>query len=363
MELDYDRDQVIWPKPLDRTKKPDEADTKKEIRVAAYCRVSTELDEQKDSFELQQKYYTNLITRTPGWRLAGIYTDEGITGTARKKRIGLERLVRHCEEGKIDKVLCKSISRFARNTIDLLEIVRRLKDLGIGIVFEKENIDTLSVQSEFILSTIAALAQEESRSISENMSWAFNKQFLSGVPVFRRMLGYNVTGKGHKNKIIQINEAEAEIVREIFQMVLDGHWYTAICRELMRKGYKTTSGKPEWNVKTIMGILENERYTGNVLCQKSYTSNYLTHKKKINQGERQQVLIENHHPAIIDQETFDAVQKIIHRNVHQKQKKPTKYPFSGRLTCGECGAVLHLYGPFPHASWACSRRNKNRGLK
>jgi DNA invertase Pin-like site-specific DNA recombinase len=205
MQQKYYRDkekvEVLWNQDAIQKQTFEENIMQRNLRVAAYCRVSTNLDKQIDSFELQEKHYTRLIEQTPGWRLTGIYADEGITGTQRNKRIGFQRLIRHCEEGKIDRILCKSISRFARNTMDLLETVRRLKELNISVIFEKEGIDTLSVQSEFLLSTIAAIAQEESRSISENMTWAFKKRFQSGVPIFHRILGYDVEGKGDNMKI------------------------------------------------------------------------------------------------------------------------------------------------------------------
>lgn len=357
----YGKVEVFWDPPEELHQNCDEIKIQNVVRVAAYCRVSTELDEQTDSFELQERYYTSLIINTPGWRLVGIYADEGITGTERCRRVGFQRLIRHCEEGKIDRIICKSISRFSRNTIDLLETIRQLKDLGISVIFEKEGIDTISVQSEFLLSTIAAIAQDESRSISENMTWAFKKRFQQGIPVFMRILGYDVKGKGI-GKIISINEKEAAIVREIYRLALDGVAYTSIARIMMQKGYKTSDGKYEWSIDRVRGILKNERYTGNVLCQKTFTASYLTHKKINNQGEKQQYFIENHHPPIISNEIFEEAQNLFKGKQINRIEKRNVYPFSGRLICGKCGANYHRYNSIGNARWTCSRRTKSRNL-
>ncbi len=179
---------------------------------------------------------------TPAWRLAGIYADQGISGTQMIHRTGFQRMMRHCNEGKIDRIICKSISRFARNTMDLLDSVRELKELGISVIFEKEGIDTMAVQSEFILSTIAAIAQEESRSISENMTWAFKKRFQQGVPMFKKILGYDVSGRG-KDRKISINEAASGVVKEVYDEFLKGKGYTEIARLMMSKGYKNLGVK------------------------------------------------------------------------------------------------------------------------
>lgn len=359
-----DKVQVIW-KQADENNQESQTQEQKQIRVAAYCRVSTELDEQTNSFKLQEQYYTRFINKNPNWRLAGIYSDQGITGTARNKRTGFQRMIRHCEEGKIDKILCKSISRFARNTTDLLDTVRNLKELGIGVTFEKEDIDTLSVQSEFVLSTIAAIAQEESRSISENLMWSLEKRFKKGIPNFYRILGYNIEKDG-KERIITINAEEANIVREIYELALKDVRYTAIVRIMIEKGYKTAQGKSEWSSSTVSAILKNERYTGDALCQKTYTTDYLTHKKKINNGERKQYLIENHHPAIISHELFNEVQDIItkktsNKNVDSNKKTRKLNPLSKRVKCGVCGAN-YKYVKYVIPSWRCSRSMKSEIL-
>ncbi|MHB1151379.1 MAG: recombinase family protein [Eubacteriales bacterium] len=330
---------------------------KNDLRVAAYCRVSTNLDNQIDSFEMQERYYSTLIRSKPGWRLAGIYSDQGISGTQKKNRTGFQRMMRHCEEGKIDRILCKSISRFARNTVDMLDTIRILKYYQISVIFEKENIDTLSMQSEFIISTIAAIAQEESRSISENMQWSFKKRFESGEPVFKRLLGYNMYRENGK-KVLSINNEEAEIVREIYQLALEGFGYTDISRKLIMLKRKTLKGDYEWSIDLIKGILTNERYTGDVICQKTYTVNYLKHMKKRNNGEVSQYLIENHHDAIITRDTFMKVQEFLELNKSHKISQMT-YPLSSRLICGSCGAKLHRYNPKSYPKWRCSKNNKS----
>jgi DNA invertase Pin-like site-specific DNA recombinase len=353
--------KVLWNPSMKPTQKHNGIKKVGQIRVAAYNRVSTDLEEQNESFELQERYYAKLISNTPGWRFAGVYSDKGMTGTARSQRIGFQRMIRHCEEGKIDRIICKSISRFARNTADLLDVVRLLKNINVSVFFEKEGIDTLSEQSEFLLSTIAAIAQEESRSISENMAWSFKKRFQQGIPVFKRIMGYDVNGKGDE-KTISINEDEAAIVREIYQLALDGSGYKAIASIMMQKGYKTFEGKTEWSTDRVKGILKNERYTGDVLCQKTYTADYLTHGTVRNTGKEQQYLIENNHPAIISHEMFEQVQKLFRNNKRGEGKKNVIYPFSSRIICGECGARYHRYITWPNARWGCSRSIKSHKL-
>jgi len=358
---DKGRVEVRWKLPAEQKPIYEHPEQLKTIRVAAYCRVSTNLEEQNDSFELQERHYTRLICSTPGWHLVGIYADQGITGTQRSQRMGFQRLMRHCDEGKIDRILCKSISRFARNTMDLLDTVRILKEQNISVIFEKEGIDTLTLQSEFVLSTIAAIAQEESRSISENMIWSFKKRFEKGIPVFKRILGYNIEGKGVKRRII-INEDEATIVREIYDLALKGISYIEIARTMMRKGYKTVRGRSEWTLDSVKGILINERYTGDVLCQKTYTVDYLNHECKRNGGERQQYLIQNHHLSIISHEVYEAVQKLVVKTKTGKTKKRNIYPLTGRVVCGKCGATYHRYYSSNNATWRCSRSLKKSQL-
>ena len=305
--------EIRWAQASGGKQAGSECTTSRHEHVAAYCRVSTDLDDQTASFQLQKKFYVNLIRSTPNWDFAGIYADEGITGTQRGLRPGFQRMIRRCEKGKIDRILCKSISRFARNTIDMLNVVRELKSKNIRVVFEKEGIDTLSLQSEFILSTIAAIAQDESRNISENMRWAFKKKFENGVPVFRRILGYEIE-RGKDGIVISVNEGEANIVREIYSLALSGNGYSQIARAMTEKGYRTVKGNARWTTDSVRGILKNERYTGDVLCQKTYTPDYLTHRCKRNNGQRPQYLIENHHAGIVSRKTFQTVQSLMQNN-------------------------------------------------
>jgi len=355
------RVQIIWdPRGKENEQQKEQIETRP-LRTAAYCRVSTDLGEQEESFEFQERYYARLISNTPGLILAGIYSDKGISGTGRRHRVGFERLLRHCEEGKIDKILCKSISRFTRNTVDLLDTVRHLKEIGVGVVFEKEGIDTLSMQSEFILSAIAAISQDESRNIADNMAWSFKKRFQQGIPVFKRIMGYDVAGKG-AYKTITINEKEAAIVKLIYTLALEGTGYKAIAERMMKEGHKTFDGKREWTIDRVKGILENERYTGNVICQKTYTANYLNHKTVRNRGERPQYLLKNHHPAIIKQEVYDEVQKIIKSRERGKPIKNNVYPLTGRVFCGDCGSKYHRFSTNGNGRWACSLRMKSKSL-
>lgn len=366
MESDSKREksrvEIRWPAPVEKTDaEPPERPEPKRVRVAAYCRVSTEYDKQINSLEMQKRHYLTLVHNTPEWELVGIYSDKGVTGTDRTKRLGFQRMIRHCEEGKIDKVLCKSISRFGRNTADILEVIQSLKERNIGVAFEKECIDTLQENSEFVLSALAAIAQDESRTQSEIVSWAYQKRAQQGIPVFNRMLGYNVE-KIRGKRVITINEEEAAIVREIYDLALDGMSDGVIKERMIEKGYRKTNGKNEWTGIFIKAILTNERYTGNCLTNKIYSDNHLSHKVKTNYGERPQYLIENYHPAIISHEIFNGVQRFIGKTKRGTNKKREKNTFSGRLKCGECGAVYNrrTYGKEP--SWRCGKSIKSRQL-
>jgi site-specific DNA recombinase len=331
------------------------------MRVAAYCRVSTDLEEQKESFKTQEEYYTSLITKTPGWYPVGVYADRGISGTQRKNRNGFQRMIRHCEEGKIDKIICKSISRFSRNTLDLIEVLRRLKEMGISVFFEKERLDTFSGQSEFLISTLAAIAQEESRSISENMTWSFKKRFQRGDPVFKKLLGYDVMGRSERRKV-SINKNEVNVVKEIYALALQGKDLTDIARMMIRKGYKKANGRNDWSSDYVRGILSNERYTGDVLCQKTYTRDHLTHKRVINRGEVQQYYIEDYHLGIIGREVFEAVQKAIASGKKEKPPDKNVYPLSSKIACGSCGAIYHRYSSHYNPMWMCSKKLKSIDL-
>lgn len=334
-------------------------DEKEKTRIAAYCRVSTAIEHQVDSLEIQKMYFTKLIRNTSGWELVGIYSDS-VTGTDRTKRSGFQRMIRHCEEGKIDRILCKSISRFGRNTAEMLDVVNMLKEKNIGVSFEKGNIDTLSLRDEFIISTLAAMAQEEIRSASENMAWSYKRRFQQGKPHFQRILGYNVETSDGKY-VISIIEEEADIVREIYDLAIQGLGILDIVRTLSSKGYRTKKGSQNWTRETVKNTLRNERYTGDVLCQKTYKDNYLTHELKVNKGELPQYLIKDHHPAIISHEVFEKVQGILATNkkAGTSLKKRQIHLFPKRLICGECGASLVIHGHCKDRRWKCGNSIRN----
>ena len=325
-----------------------------QLRVAAYCRVSTELEEQQNSYQVQIAYYTDLINKKKGWTLAGIFADEGISGTQTKKRTEFNRMIRMCRNKKIDLVITKSISRFARNTVDCLEYVRQLKDLGIGVIFEKENINTLTMTSEFMIALYGSFAQAESESISKNVSWGKEKAYREGKVQFqyKHLLGYK---KGADGKPEIIPE-EAETVKLIYTMFLDGHSMKNIALILHVKGIHTKTGSTEWRTNTITRILQNEKYVGDALLQKTFTSDCITHKVVKNHGERPMYLVTNHHDPIIDRDTYNRVQqelarrnskrKISDKTVTEQGKYSSKYALSELLICGHCGT------PYRRTTWA-----------
>ena len=325
-----------------------------QLRVAAYCRVSTELEEQQNSYQVQIAYYTDLINKKKEWTLAGIFADEGISGTQTKKRTEFNRMIRMCRNKKIDLVITKSISRFARNTVDCLEYVRQLKDLGIGVIFEKENINTLTMTSEFIIALYGSFAQAESESISKNVSWGKEKAYREGKVQFqyKHLLGYK-KGADCKPEIIP---EEAETVKLIYTMFLDGHSMKNIALILHVKGIHTKTGSTEWRTNTITRILQNEKYVGDALLQKTFTSDCITHKVVKNHGERPMYLVTNHHDPIIDRDTYNRVQqelarrnskrKISDKTVTEQGKYSSKYALSELLICGHCGT------PYRRTTWA-----------
>ena len=325
-----------------------------QLRVAAYCRVSTELEEQQNSYQVQIAYYTDLINKKKEWTLAGIFADEGISGTQTKKRTEFNRMIRMCRNKKIDLVITKSISRFARNTVDCLEYVRQLKDLGIGVIFEKENINTLTMTSEFMIALYGSFAQAESESISKNVSWGKEKAYHEGKVQFqyKHLLGYK---KGADGKPEIIPE-EAETVKLIYTMFLDGHSMKNIALILHVKGIHTKTGSTEWRTNTITRILQNEKYVGDALLQKTFTSDCITHKVVKNHGERPMYLVTNHHDPIIDRDTYNRVQqelarrnskrKISDKTVTEQGKYSSKYALSELLICGHCGT------PYRRTTWA-----------
>lgn len=276
------------------------------LRVAAYCRVSTEQDEQLNSFENQVTYYTEFITRNPNYELAGIYADEGISGTSTKRREQFNRMIADCEAGKIDLIITKSISRFARNTQDCLNYSRKLKDLGIGITFEKENISTMDSTGELLFTILSSLAQDESRSISENCQWGIRSLFKQGVVHINtnRFYGYDKDEDGR----LVINPEQAKVVRWIFESYMDGINPDIIARRLMEQGVPGCMGEPKWTVDTIMGILQNEKHMGDAILQKTFTADYLTKKQVKNEGQLAQYHVKDDHEAIVSKELWEVVQ-------------------------------------------------------
>ncbi len=325
-----------------------------QLRVAAYCRVSTAEEEQQNSYQVQIAYYTDLINRKKEWSLVGIFADEGISGTQTKNRTEFKRMIRMCKNKKIDLVITKSISRFARNTVDCLEYVRQLKDLGIGVVFEKENINTLTMTSEFMIALYGSFAQAESESISKNVSWGKEKAYREGKVQFqyKHLLGYK-RGDNGKPEIVP---EEAEIVRMIYNLFLDGYSMRNIKTVLESNGFLTATGKKTWNESLISSILKNEKYVGDALMQKTYTLDCITHKVVKNHGERPMYLVTDHHDPIVDRDTYNRVQqelarrsskrKISDKTVTEQGKYSSKYALTELLICGHCGT------PYRRTTWS-----------
>ena len=335
-------------------------ESKHHIRTACYCRVSSEEEELVNSLENQVHYYTNYVENRPELKLVGLYIDKGKSGKSKDKRAGFLRMLRHCEEGRIDLIITKSVSRFARNTADFLEVVKDLKEKGIEIFFEKEKLYTSSTNSIFILSTLAAVAQEEISNMSQSELWAKEKRASQGNPLFKRILGYDVERVDNEYKIT-INEEEAAIVREVFMFAYDGVSLTHIARHLMEKEYKNSKGTTDWTYSKVKILVQNIRYTGNVLSNQMIKTDYLSHRAIRNNGERNLYLIENHHPAIISQKMFDEVQKrIVKQTVKQRVKQPPN-PLSGRVFCKLCGSRCYCTVD-KKRSWICKQIKDNPHL-
>ena len=308
------------------------------LRVAAYARVSTDDEEQQTSYEAQVDYYTKKIRENPEWIFVEVYADEGITGTSTKRRKNFNRMIDDAMAGMIDRIITKSVSRFARNTVDTLTTVRKLKEKGVGVTFEKENIDTLDSKGELFITIMSSLAQEESRSISENVTWGWRKRIADGkVSVaYSHFLGYEKGPDGN----MQIVEEEAKVVREIYAMFLDGKTPSGIAAALTKRSVPTPAGKATWQASTVKSILSNEKYRGDALLQKTFTVDFLTKKAKVNEGEAPQYYVENSHPAIVSAEVFELVQAELAKRRQRGGRTSAVTPFSGRLVCGECGAYF-----------------------
>lgn len=332
---------------------------KRRLRVAAYGRVSTEEEEQQSSYEAQCSYYTEKIMSNPEWTFAGMFADEGITGTSTKKRDDFNRMIRKCKQGKIDLILTKSISRFARNTLDTIKYTRMLRAMGIGIYFEKENINTLDMDSEMLITMLGAFAQAESESISRNVAWGKRKAIQDGKVFvnFNQLYGYYLREDGSPG----INPDKAAVVKFIYQQYLYGDSLRMIKDRLDNDGIPNPKGESGWLISSIKSILTNEKYCGDVLGQKTYKESVIGGKVMKNNGQLPQVLIQNNHPAIITREMFYEVQEEMKRRTASRSPSTksatgrtsyaSKYALSERLVCGECGTL------YRRCTW------KNRGKK
>ena len=310
----------------------------KKLRVAAYCRVSTDSDEQELSFETQVEVYERKIRSNPAWEYAGVYTDEGITGTKASKRQGFQKMIKDAEDGKIDRIITKSISRFARNTLDCIGYVRHLKEIGTTILFEKENIDTGSAYSEMLLTVLAAFAQEESRSISANITWGVRKRFENGQERWVNVYGYRKDFDSGESYIVK--ESEAATVRLIFDLYEKGLSTPLIGRELEKRKILTPSGKTVWNSALVRSLLVNEKYCGDLILQKYVTIDHLTHAAVKNDGDEVPMYyIKDHHKAIVTREQFNHVQKILECRNRKKNGYDT-YPLGDKLLCPYCGKPM-----------------------
>lgn len=341
------------------------------LRVAAYCRVSTDEEEQLNSYEAQISYYTEYIAKNPKWKFAGIYADEGITGTSTAKRKNFLRLMSDCEKGKIDMILTKSISRFARNTVDSLSWVRRLRAMNIGVYFEEQAIDSLKAENEMLIGLFSVIAQAESENISANIRWGVQQRMKNGT--YRsnfQCFGY----RRGSNGIPEIVPEQAEVVRDIFDRFLDGLSLEQIRQHLQSIGATSQNGGLSWNRKTIDTILKNEKYVGDLLLQKTFRVDPINKTTKKNRGELPKYLVSNNHPAIIPRDKYNAVQmEIARRGSKHKRSSKTKteqgkysgkYALSELLICGECGSHFKRNGKRnPDGTytyyWRCINRAEN----
>jgi DNA invertase Pin-like site-specific DNA recombinase len=360
-----EREVIVIPATIHRgsSKKLD-----RQLNVAGYCRVSTEQDEQLMSYETQKKYYSELIARTPEWSLAGIYADSGISGATAEKRPDFMKMIRHCKAGKIDLIITKSISRFARNTLDSIGYVRKLKAMGIGVLFEKENINSLDCTSEVILTILSSLAQEELNSLSSNVKMGKRMAMKEGKDSFPYSTIYAFK-KGDDGKPEIIPE-EAEVVRRIYRRYLAGDSIIAIRDALVSDGVPSPRKKEVWTTATVRNILENERFCGDVILQKTYVTDPISKKVKKNNGELPKVFIKNNHPAIIERSEFERVQLEHARRSSKRKvsdtaqtelgKYSSMYALTEILVCGECGTpykrIVWTTRGVKKTVWRCTNR-------
>ena len=328
-------------------------------RVAGYARVSTDSDEQFTSYEAQIDYYTRYIQSRADWQFVKVYTDEGISGTNMKRREGFNTMVADALAGKIDLIVTKSVSRFARNTVDSLTTVRKLKEKGVEVYFEKENIYTLDSKGELLITIMSSLAQEESRSLSENVTWGQRKAFSDGklrLP-YKKFLGYCKGPDG----LPQIVPEQAEIVQRIYSTFMEGKTTRGIAQELTEDGIPTPGGKVVWQASTVDSILRNEKYKGDALLQKAFTVDFLTKKTKKNEGEVPQYYVENSHPAIIDPEEWEEVQRELERRKYLGRSYSGSGIFATKLICADCGGFFgaktwHSNRKYRKTVWRCTHK-------
>jgi len=332
-------------------------------RVAGYARVSTDSEEQLTSYEAQVDYYKSYIKSKPDWEFVEVYTDEGISAVNTKKREGFNRMVRDALDGKIDLIVTKSVSRFARNTVDSLVTIRKLKETGVEVYFEKENIFTLDSKGELLITIMSSMAQEESRNISENTAWGKRKSFSDGKVMlpYKRFLGFE---KG-EDGLPKVVESEAVIVRRIYTEFLEGKTPSGIARGLTEQGIPTPGGCVTWQPSVVQSILRNEKYKGDALLQKCFTVDFLTKKRKVNEGEVPQYYIENSHPAIVRPEVYEMVQEEFRRREEAGKYTSCVSILSGRIVCGDCGGfygrkVWHAGSPYANTVWHCNAKFQKR---
>lgn len=335
--------------------------TMQKRRVAGYARVSTDSDEQFTSYEAQVDYYTQFIKQNPEWEFVKVYTDEGISGCNTKHRTGFNEMIADALSGKIDLIVTKSVSRFARNTVDSLVTIRKLKEKGVEVFFQKENIYTFDGKGELLLTIMSSLAQEESRSISENVTWGQRKRFADGkvsLP-YKQFLGYRKGADGFPEVVPE----EAIVVHRIYTRFMEGLTPGAIAKELTADGIPTPAGKQRWQTSTVESILKNEKYKGAALLQKCFTVDFLTKKKKVNEGEVPQYYVEHSHEPIITPEEFDKVQTEFERRKRISRQYSGKSIFSSRIICGDCGAffgskVWNSTNKYRRVIWQCNNKFK-----
>ena len=335
--------------------------TRARRRVAGYARVSTNSEEQLTSYEAQVDYYTKYIRFNPDWEFVDVYTDEGISAVSTRGREGFNRMIEDALAGRIDLIVTKSVSRFARNTVDSLTAVRKLKEHGTEVYFEKEGIYTFDSKGELLITIMSSLAQEESRSISENVTWGQRKRFADGKVTlpYSSFLGYR---KG-PDDLPEIVPEEAETVREIYRLFIQGKTVNWIANHLTEKGIPTPRGKAKWPTSTIESILMNEKYKGSAILQKKFTVDFLSKKMKVNEGEVPQYIVEQSHPAIIDPEQWQKVQDEMAVRKAKGRHHNSLSPFSAKLVCGDCGEfygskVWHSTDKYRRVIWQCNGKFK-----